>query len=187
MINLLPIEHKSEIRAARANVVLLRYIMIIICAALVLGGLIGGSYIALNTAKQNAEEKASENARRLVAFQQIKTDADSFRSDLTTAKTILDSSPSFSTLIYDIAATVPKNTVLDSLTLDPVTLGTATTLNASAKSFDDATKLKDALTQNSRVFSGVQIISIRNATDGGADAYPVKVALTVTINKVALQ
>lgn len=188
MINLLPYEHKSEIRAGRANVLLVRYIAILMCAAIVLGGLLVGAYIVLNNTKAIAEVKVQENENRMAAFQATRAQSESFRSDLSTAKTILDENISFSKLIYRIAATVPSGVILDNLTLDPKTFGSSVDLTASAKSFDDATKLRDAFSRNDQVFSDVSLQTIRSP-EGAAtgDQYPVKVTLSVVINKGALQ
>lgn len=188
MINLLPYEYKDEIRAARTNVVLVRYITILLLAALVLGGLVVGAYAALNDTKAHAEVKAAENTTRLTQFQETKFRADGFRSDLATAKTILDSNISFSKLIYEIADTVPTGVVLDDLTLDPAAFGSSVTMNASAKTFNDASRLRDAFIANNQVFSNVQVQTIRSSdTSSAGGAYPVKVVLSVVINKGAIQ
>lgn len=187
MINLLPDTHKAEIRAARTNVLLVRYIAILIGAAVVLGGLVGGSYIAISGTKANAEEKEAANNARLSGYQDIRNRSDSFRNDLATAKSIMDSSVSFSKLIYKIADTIPRGVVLDNLALDPATLGSSVTLNASAKTVGDATKLQDALTANSQVFSNVQLQSLKSSEGSSGDAYPVKIVMSVVINKGAAQ
>lgn len=188
MINLLPPTHKEEIRAGRTNVLLVRYIAILLCAAVVLGGLLVGAYIVLNSTKSIAEEKVAENVARTSAFQNTRAQSDAFRSDLATAKTIMDGKISFSKLIYEIAAIVPPNVVLDNLTLDPQTFGSSIDLTASAKSFDDATKLRDAFSNNNQVFTDVSLQTIRNPESPTTDdPYPVKVTLSVVINKGALQ
>lgn len=185
MINLLPDTYKQEIRAARVNVILLRYIIIMLCAVVVLAGLMTGAFVVLNTSRTSAETKVAENQQRVSDYASIKTRADSFRADLSTAKTILDSNVSFTKLIYRIAGIVPPNVVLDGLTLDPKVLGSETTVNAEAKTFADATKLKNALNQNSDIFSGVQLQSV--TIGDNATPYPVKIVLSVTINKGALK
>lgn len=188
MINLLPPAHKEEIRAGRTNVLLLRYILILLCAAVVLGGLLVGAFVVLNNTKSIAEVKVGENVERMSAFQTTRVQSESFRSDLATAKTILDGKISFSKLIYKIAAIVPPGVVLDNLTLDPQTFGSSVDLTASAKSFDDATKLRDAFSNNEQVFSNVTLQTIRNPENvTSGDPYPVKVTLSVVINKGALQ
>jgi Tfp pilus assembly protein PilN len=185
MINLLPYTHKQQIRAGRTNVILVRYIAILIMAAAVLSALTGATYFTLNTTKADAETKVADNQTRVAEYQTIKLEADSFRADLATAKTILDTNVSYSRLIYKIANTIPGNVILGDLALDPQTLGTDMTMAASAKTFEDAGKLKDALIRNDEVFSNVKLLSIRS--EGSSDGYPVKVSLSVVINKGALQ
>ncbi len=188
MINLLPDSHKAEIRAARTNVLLIRYIAILIAAITTLGGLVAGSYIALNGARDSAEQKVAENQQRVGQYQSIKAQADAFRSDLTVAKSILDQHISFARLVYKIADAVPKNVILDGLALDPQTFGTKITITASAKSFEDAAKLKDSFARKQDVFSSVEIQSIQSgASNGSGTDYPVKVNLGVVINKGAAQ
>lgn len=188
MINLLPYEHKDEIRAGRTNVLLVRYIAILLGAAVVLGGLLGAAYVVLNNTKATAEAEVSENQQRTSGYQSVRAQSESFRADLATAKSILDDNISYSKLIYKIAAIVPPGVVLDNLALDPSTFGSSVDLTASAKSFDDATKLRDAFSNNDQVFSNVTLQAIRNSeATSGENAYPVKVTLSVVINKGALQ
>lgn len=187
MINLLPDEHKHQIRAARTNVLLVRYIGILTAAVLLLGGLVGASYVTLNTAHTNATKKVEENTQQVAntKYQTIKSKADQFRSDLATAQAIMDKEVTYSKLIYKIADAVPPNVILESLELDSATLGSSATMNASAKSYSDAIALKTAFTENSDVFSDVSFDTL-SYTDSGDATYPIKVNLSVTIRKEAL-
>lgn len=188
MINLLPEEQKAEIRAGRTNVLLLRYIFITFSAVIVLAGLLIGSYVVLDSAKQAAEQKVAENQSRMSAYNDVKAQADAFRTDLATAKSVLDNDVSFTKLIYEIADTVPPNVILNDLDLDPATFGSPVTMNADARSFADAGKLKDAFVKNSQIFSNVRLQSL--SSDAGSSSnggYPVKVTLSLIINKGALK
>jgi hypothetical protein len=187
MINLLPDERKAEIRAGRTNVLLLRYIFITLTAVVVLGGLLAGSYVVLDGAKQSAQLKVSENQSRVSAYNDVRSQADSFRKDLATAKTVLDDDTSFTGLIYKIANIVPRNVILDDLNLDPATFGSDTTITASAKTFADAGKLKDSFTKNGEVFSSVQIQSLTSSESAPDNDYPIKVILKVVFNKGILE
>lgn len=187
MINLLPEERKSEIRAGRTNVLLLRYIVILLSAVVVLGGLVGGSYVVLNSAQESAQVKVGENQARVSAYNDVKVQADAFRSDLATAKSVLDDDLSFTKLIYKIADAVPRNVVLDDLTLDPAMFGSPVTMNASAKTFDDASRLKNAFINQHEIFTSVQLQSLQTDESSANSAYPVKVTLKVVMNKGALK
>lgn len=187
MINLLPDDYKQEVRAGRTNVLLVRYIMILGSAVFVLGALSIGAYVVLNNTRSIAEAKVAQNEQSVTSFAPVRAQADAFRGDLSTAKTILANDVSFAKLIYEISSIVPPNVVLDDLSLDPKNFGSNATMNASAKSFDDATKLKEAFIRNDQIFSNVQLQTIRTSDSGSTNAYPVKVNLSVVINKGALQ
>jgi Tfp pilus assembly protein PilN len=188
MINLLPAARKADIRAARINVILMRYIVIMIVAIIILAGLIIAAFIVLDTTRDSAETKVAQNQERVTNYGTVKAEADAFRSDLATAKSILDGNANFTKLIYRIASIVPPNVILDSLALDPKTFGTQTSLNAEAKTYNDATKLKNAMLQNSDIFSNVQLQTVTTEESGSSgNSYPVKITLSVTINKSALR
>ena len=188
MINLLPDTHKSEIRAARMNVLLIRYIAILSVAMIVLSGIITAAYVVLETRKASAQSLLDTNNARAQQYSSIRTEADLLRTSLSNAKSILDQKVSYSKLIYEIAGSLPEGVVLDTLDLDSASFGSSMTVNASAKTFESASKVQNQLAANSVVFSDVKLLSLESgATDGSSGQYPIKVSVSVVINKVALQ
>ncbi|MDQ5932144.1 MAG: hypothetical protein QG649_229 [Patescibacteria group bacterium] len=188
MINLLPDEHKSEIRAARTNVVLVRYIAILIAAAVVLGGLVAGTYVSINGSKAIAQDLVAYNQSLMSKHESKKTQADIFRSDLAIAKSILDNNVNFSRLIYKIADATPPNVILEELPLEPSTFGSSISLKARAKSVEDARKLQESFSKNNQLFSDVEVTNQKiDNTSSRSNSYPVEVTLSVVINKGALQ
>lgn len=188
MINLLPDSHKSEIRAARMNVLLIRYIAIFGAAMMVLGGIIVTAYIVLDARKALVETLGEANNAKMAPYTPIRTEADSIRASIADAKTILDQKVHYSKLIYEIADSMPKGVVLESLELDPTTFGTAMTITAAAKNLESASTVKDKFAGNSEVFSDVKLLSLESgASTGTGGDYPVKVSVSVIINKAALQ
>ena len=185
MINLLPEEHKQQIRAGRTNVLLVRYIGMLVSAIIVLTGLIAGSYVVLNTTRDNAQAKVNDNDQQVTTYQQVRNEAEQFRSDLATAKSIMDNEVTYSKLIYKIADVVPSGVILDSLDLDSAKLGSSATMSASAKTYNDAVALKDAFIKDENLFSDVSFETL-SYTDEGGGTYPIKVSLSVTIRKEAL-
>jgi hypothetical protein len=186
MINLLPPSHKKQIKAGRVNVLLVRYLAMLAAAVGVLSVLIGTSYIVLNATQQNAIAKVADNEKKVADFQAIRDKGELFRSDLATAKAILDNEVAYSKLIYRIADAVPPNVILDSLELDKATLGSKATMSASARTYADAIALKDTFGRDSQLFSDVSFQTISRA-EGDGGAYPIKVNLGVTVNKEALR
>lgn len=181
MINLLPLEEKRQIRAARSNVLLLRYTILTACSMAAIGLLVGASYLIMNVTKANAEATIANNAAKANTYSSVQNQAQTFRANLLTAKTILDKEVNYTNVIIAIAQTLPPNIILDSLDLDAKTFGTPFVLSAKAKSYEDGLALKKAL-ENSTVFSNISIQAM-SQTAGSTDGYPVDVKLNATINK----
>ena len=100
---------------------------------------------------------------------------------------ILDQKVSYSALLYELADSMPEGVVIDTLDLDSSTFGSAMTINAKARTFESASQLKDKLSSNTEVFSDVKLLSLESAASGDTSEYPVKVSVSVVINKAALQ
>lgn len=186
MINLLADDKKKEIRAGRANVVLLRYIIMALIAGVVLVVIVIGAYFSLSHSRTLAQERVEQNVTQRNSYSQSVIEANDFRSDLLTAKTILDKDISYSTAILKIARSIPDGIVIDSLSLSPETIGQPIDLTAHAKNKDAALNLKTSFENNKELYSNVQINSI-DFGSSSTDSHPVNITLTLTINKAALQ
>ena len=182
MINLLPPEHKRDIKAARANTLLIRYNVLLLGIFVFMLLAIGVVYVYLANTKAGAETTIKDNQAKVANFAAVEEQAQLFRQNLATAKQILDREVNYTKVILRIANTLPSGVVLSNLTLDAASFGTETTLVAQTKSYEQATALKDALT-NSGLFSDVHFQSIV-ASEGGGD-YPITVNLYVTFKKEA--
>lgn len=185
MINLLPEQSKKDIRAARSNVTLLNYILILGLGVVFLGIICVGVYVVLIGTQADAERLIAVNKNKSSAYTSVQQQGTALRAGLTSAKTILDQEVVYTKIITGIAALMPAGVVLDSLTLSPTTLGTPTNMQFFAKTTDDALKLKDNF-QASQLFTNVSFQSLSNSTSQAGD-YPVSAILNVTINKSALR
>ena len=198
MINLLPYDYRSELRAARTNVLLTKYIGTLGGAILVLGGLVYGAHITLDASRASAQEAMDASIVRADRYSQTRALAESLRTDLATAKLMLDQKISYTKLIYEISDALPAGVVLSTLTLDPASFGSEMTLNASAKDFKSASQLETRLASKSDLFSSVKLLSMESGegttgenTEQSPDAvataeYPIQVSVSVLINKEAL-
>ena len=183
MINLLPPDAKSQIKAARSNRLLVRYIFLLFGAFAFLLLAIGVVYVNLTSTGAAAEETVAFNRSKVGDYATIESRAAAFRQDLTRAKEILNNDVAYTKVILEIAQVLPSGTVLDTLSLDSKTFGSPTTLAAKVKDYPTVLTLKNSL-QNSNVFSNVSIQSI----DGGGDGdYPLSATFNVTIRKDAAQ
>lgn len=181
MINLLPPNTRSQIAAARANRLLLRYIILLLAAIAFLLAAIGIVYIYLGNAKATAEASIQDSMAQVSDYAAVESEAASFRQDLTNAKQILDNDVAYSKVVLEIASVLPPGIVLDTLSLDSETFGTPTTLTARARDYATVLQLKDSL-QRSSLFSDASIQTISSGTDG---PYPLSATLSVTIRKDA--
>jgi Tfp pilus assembly protein PilN len=181
MINLLPPETRSQLGAARANRLLLRYNFLLLAALAFLLAAIGLVYIYLGNAKTSAERTIAENIARAGDYSAVDAEANSFRQDLASAKQILDNDVTYTKVILEIAGVLPSGVVLDTLNLDSSTFGTPTTLTANVTDYSTVLRLKDAL-QKSSLFSDV---SLQTISSEGTGRYPLQATLSVTIRKDA--
>lgn len=185
MINLLPEEAKKDIRAARSNVTLLNYILILGLGVVFLGAICGGVYIVLMGMKADAERLITVNENKSSAYVTAQQQGTALRAGLTSAKAILDQEVVYTKILTDIATLMPSGVVLDGLTLSPSTLGAPTTMQFFAKTTDDALKLKDSF-QASGLFSNVSFQSLSSASEQSG-GYSVSAILSLTINKSAVR
>jgi hypothetical protein len=183
MINLLPEESKKDIRAARSNVTLLNYILILGLGVIFLGIICGGVYFVLLGTQADAERLIAVNNSKSSAYASVQQQGTALRAGLSSAKTILDQEVVYTKILTGIAALMPTGVVLNGLTLSPATLGTPTTMQFYTKTTEDALKLKDNF-QASPLFSNVSFQSLSSSTSQSGD-YPVSAMLSLTINKSA--
>ena len=184
VINLLPQEEQRQLRAARTNVLLLRYNVLLLGAVIFLVLAVGVTYIQLTTTKDLAERTITLNNNKSSDFVPIENQAAQFRTNLGTAKQILDHEVTYTKVVLAIAKVLPSGVILDNLNLDSQTFGTATTLVAHAKDYSRVLALKESF-QTSKLFSDVHFESIANGEASTIPEYPITVNLNVTIIKDA--
>lgn len=185
MINLLSPEDKRQLRAARINVLLLRYTLLIGFTLVAVAAIFGvGLFIALQE-QVAAERDLNIDHQQTAQYQEVREEAERFENNLNIASRILADEITYSTLLVDIAKALPGNVVLTNLTLNPEILNEPTTLEARTVSYEAALTLQTEL-EESPLFSAVDIQNIATTGDANPDiaenaAYPVSVTLSVVI------
>lgn len=181
MINLLPPDERHQLRAARANTLLLRYNIFLVCIlAFVLVSLVV-VYFYLNNTRQSALALKADNDAHVASYAKTTSEADTFRNSLAQAKSILDQEVTYSKTILALAHQMPSGVVLDTLDLDATTFGTPTTLALKARDQNSMLAAKDAFNK-SPLFSNVHFLSLTTSNDA---TYPVSANLAITISKDA--
>jgi Tfp pilus assembly protein PilN len=183
MINLMPDDAKKEIRSARVNVILTRYIFIILFAFGFLILLLGGSYVVLTQTKASAQRLIDANGTKAEVYSTTKAQVDALSSRLSETKSILNQEILYSNVLMNIGQQMPAGTVIDSIALDTASFaGTPITLKAYAKTTNAAVALREKF-QSSPIFTKVNFESVSGTT--GIDGYPVSVSMTLTVTKAA--
>lgn len=180
MINLLPDETKKQLRAGRTNILLIKFIILLGIATVFLAMACMAVYIFLTSTKTASENSAKTGqTNNLTAT--VNQQAETLRTNLATASSILDQQIFYSKIVMGIAAVLPIGTVLDTLTLNSSTLNSPVTLSVKAKLNSDEPKLKANFDKNN-LFSGYKLVSIVTDTSD-ISGYPITISISVTINK----
>ena len=186
MINLMPDNDKVEIRAARVNIVLARYIFVILIAFAFLVLLLATSYVVLTQTKNSAQQIIDGNATKAAVFSSTKAQIDTLSSSLSETKTILDQEVLYSNILAHIGQQMPEGTVIDKITLNAASFtGTPVALKIYAKTNEATVALRQKF-QSTPLFSNVNFESV-SGTSSGIAGYPVSVSLTLTLKKAGAQ
>jgi hypothetical protein len=186
MINLLPIDKKAEIRAARTNLILARYITILILAtAFVLGSL----YVTCNVlelTKENSEKIIASNDIRTDVYSSTQTQVNALSASLAETKTLLNQEIRYSKVFVNIAQLMPPGTVFGKIALNDNSFnGVPSTVKVYAKTSAEAITLRQNF-EKSSMFSGVSFQTIAES-GSGVDGYPASVDMTFTLGRTAAQ
>lgn len=187
MINYLPPDQKKQLRAARTNVLLVRYNigLVIVASFLTLATL--AVFLLLSSEKKAAEDTIAANQSRASNFSDVQARADSFRKDLSDAKTIFDNEILYSKIYSEIAGILPSGTALEALDLSEAQLGTPLSLSFKIKGEQQAASLLSAF-KYSTMFGGAASYGTLKANTGADSGnYPYIISINVTIDKGAIR
>lgn len=192
MINLLNPTDVSELRAARINVRLRRLTVLTFVGVGIICGIYAYGFYSADKSYSDAIAKSATTDASLQGYEGVKTQAKQYQTNLSIAKKILGSEVTFSSFVTELAASLPPNTILESLALSTKSIGTlsgkpiTTELIAKAKGYGDVIALKTSLEKKTNLFSAVRISSTSlNTATATADpltrAYPYTVSFSVVI------
>lgn len=181
MINLLPNDTKKQIRAARLNVVLFRYIIILGLSAtfLVLACTTTYFFIDSNNKNYGTISKTEHSPT-------LQTPTNAPQDNLTTSKQIFDRQLSYSDVITKIASILPIGTSLRSLDLNDNSFGAKTNLQIYALSENLQTKISDNFQNSANTFSDYEYQSSTPVSDSPSN-YNFIINISITINKDAFR
>lgn len=181
MINLLPPERKKLIRAARSNVILVRYIVFLLFAIAASFGIFGVGYMQNLNERELMEQQLEPQNLKMAQYSQVIQQAEQYHANLATAKAILSNEITFSRQIISIAKAIPGNAVLASLELSRDSINKDMTLNLMTTSTNNAVQIKNSL-EASDVFDNVRIVST-SIESNNTSGMPAKVVVTARLLK----
>jgi cytoskeletal protein RodZ len=159
MINLLPTELKEQMRYAKLNRLVLRYVRVTIAVVVVLGGIFAWALLQVQNQISGVDTSVAQKQQTFNALQKsVLPKAQDASDRLAAIKYVQDTQTRFSLLISDIAKVVPAGVSLDSLTLtgnDKQSVRIA----ISADTYDEVLAFRNAIIISPRI-SGADIESI---------------------------
>ncbi|MES2630571.1 MAG: PilN domain-containing protein [Patescibacteria group bacterium] len=186
MINLIPSNKKAELRAARTNVILVRYIVMILLALIFILGAMYVTRTVLGFTKANSESIIASNETKADIYSSTKAEVESLSASLTETKVLLDQEIRYSKVFVNIAQQMPEGTIFEKLTLDSASFaGTPITTKVYAKTSANAVSLREQF-EKSPMFAGVSFQAI-SESGSTVEGYPVSVDITFTLTRVAAQ
>lgn len=186
MINLLPNKRKAEIRAARTNVALVRYIGILLVALAFILGALYVSYSVLGMTQSTSQDRISSNDTKASVYNTAKAQVDTLNANLAQSRGLLDQEVRYSKVFVNIAQLMPANTIFGKLSFTADSFnGSPTTAKVYAKSATDITALQQRFQQSTMV-SGVNVQNI-SSSGNGTSGYPASADITFVINRTAAQ
>ena len=190
MINLLPPESAKQLRAARHNTLLLKYV---VGLGFTLGLIVlvyGATFVLMKSTELANNASSAASKQKIANYNQAAAEAKAYTANLSMAKSIFDTEVSYTTALHKIAAALPSGTVIEALNLSPTTIGTPSTLTLLAKTKQDALNVKPALEAH-KIANGITIASLNEGKDSAQAAptaasdqtYPVTLTLNLTFDK----
>lgn len=178
MINLIDAGHKRDLRAARTNVVLLTYCVIVGLALVTVILLALFSHWWLANQAAIAESTKAANEAKTSAYAGTKATSAEFTTNLAKIQSVLSNRSHYSTALLNLAAALPPGANLSGVSFSPTFLTSPLNISATTTSNDAATALRDKLAK-SPIFASVTLVSV-NCGDTGSSC---TVLITATLAK----
>ncbi len=181
MINLLADSRKDDIRAGRVNVILSRYIGIILMALVFMMAVLGVSYTVLQNTLSTAETQIESNDVKADVYSGTKSQVDTLSAKLTDTKATLEQEISYAKVITTLGQLMPEGAIIGSLELNEASFsGAPMELKTYAKTNEGAVVIAEKL-RGSPLITQVNLQSTDTAQ--GIEGYPIGVNLTITLNR----
>lgn len=179
MINLLPYTNKKQLRAARHNIILAK------CLGFLLAGIVFLiiscviTYKLLKTDGTTAQQPIAESSITSANQLPLPNEIDNISSELTTAKTIMNSRTSYAEIVTEIGSALPSGAIIDTISINNSSFNQPFMIYIRTKDQNIGQQAKSRLAK-SKLFSNPKIINIASAKDSSSD-YPYMTTISLKI------
>lgn len=181
MINLLGDSSKRQLRAARRNVVLRKYVITTMALAIIVALSYGVGYGMLIQQEMTHQAKIDEYTPQKMQYKDTIDTAAAYAKDLSSAKNILENELMFSKFLTTIAATLPGGVVSDSLNVAVKDFSKPLELKFMAQEYNNVLDTKERF-EISPYFKEIKVRSIDKFNRAN---YPYDFTLIMTFDQKA--
>lgn len=184
MINLLPVNQKQQLLAARGNTLIARYVVLLFIVLLFLLGSIGFTFYFLTSSGNQADAQKAENEAQASGYTTVQSEATALRSEIAAAQQLFSSEVRYSLALLRISELLPAETALEELELTEQSFGQPLVLTVLISGESAANSLRQSF-QSSPHFSSVEFGSL--IINEGNAQYPYTIELHATMNRSIAQ
>jgi hypothetical protein len=179
MINLISNESKRELRAARSNIILRKYIITVLGLLVVVTASYAVGYLLLVTQESRYIASLTQYEPQRGQYVNTIKQANNYSKNLNIAKSILANELAFSSFTTMVAQTTPPDVVLTNLNIESKVIAKPLEFDFKAKSYDNALETKERF-ESSPYFKDSKIRSISKVA---GDTYGYEFVLIVSFEK----
>ena len=170
MINLLPPARLLNMRIARNNVILRRYLELALLSMAIVAIAVIGAYYFLESQQNNSEQTASLARQKAEELAPVQKQAEELSVTINTISGLLSRNMKFSEMLTQIGGVMPSGSVLTGLQFSLQDLKSPLVVSAQVENEERAAVLRNNLA-NSALFKSAEIKSIIEIEEG--DEEPV--------------
>lgn len=159
MINLLPPDRLANLRIARSNTILRRYIQLALIGSVVLVAAVVLAYYFLNTQQVNTRHTAEANQQKIAQLEPVQKQAEELSATVNTIAGLFSRNIKFSDMLTQIGGVMPPGSVLTGLQFSIEDLDSPLAISAQVDTEQKAAILRNNLAGSS-LFSKAEIQTI---------------------------
>ena len=188
MINLLPPKRLINMRIARNNTILRRYLELAFISSVVIGVAVMGAYYILNNQQQDIQKNVDINQAKVAQLAPIQKEAEELSATINTIAGLMSKNIKFSEMLTQIGGVMPSGSSLTGLQFSLEDTSSPLVVSAQVQTEERAAVLRNNLA-NSTLFKDATIVTITEikqeestASDPATPVLENPYRYTVTIN-----